>query len=288
MPKTLLLADDSVTIQRVIELSFAHEDIRVVSVSDGKRAVQWMDSEWPDIVLVDVEVPELDGYAVASHVKKTPRLQKVPVLLLAGAFEPVDEKRAAAIGCEGVLVKPFEPQQLVSRVKELLAASPAKSGGRKAAAAMAVEALASATVTPFPATSSRSGDEGPFRVMHGSPFDSDGAPESLEPPARPVWDTSGGASALMNSVPARGAEAAGTAPKVSLVNAFSALLAAEQSTTPAPSAAAAPGMVSDATVEDAVRRVLSRMTDDLVRRIVVETAERLIKEEIQKIKDNPE
>jgi DNA-binding response OmpR family regulator len=56
MPKTLLLADDSVTIQRVIELTFANEDIRVVSVSDGKRAVQWMDSEWPDIVLVDVEV----------------------------------------------------------------------------------------------------------------------------------------------------------------------------------------------------------------------------------------
>ena len=60
MPKTLLLADDSVTIQRVIELTFANEDIRVVAVSDGKRAVQWMDSEWPDIVLVDVEAPELD------------------------------------------------------------------------------------------------------------------------------------------------------------------------------------------------------------------------------------
>jgi hypothetical protein len=75
---------------------------------------------------------------------------------------------------------------------------------------------------------------------------------------------------------------------VSLVNAFSALLAAEQSTTPAPAAAPAPAAISDASVEDAVRRVLARMTDDLVRRIVVETAERLIKEEIQKIKDNPE
>ncbi|HEX5215227.1 MAG TPA: response regulator [Vicinamibacterales bacterium] len=285
MPKTLLLADDSVTIQRVIELTFANEDIRVVAVSDGKRAVQWMDSEWPDIVLVDVEVPELDGYGVASYVKKSPRLKNVPVLLLAGAFEPVDEKRAASIGCEGVLVKPFEPQQLVSRVTELLTPPPAKSGGRKSAGAAApADAPETATVTPFPTQASR-GDEGPFRVTHGSPFDAGGAPESLEPPARPVWET-GGSTPLGNAPAARSAEA--PAPKVSLVNAFSALLAAEQSTTPAPAAAAAPAAISDASVEDAVRRVLARMTDDLVRRIVVETAERLIKEEIQKIKDNPE
>ena len=284
MPKTLLLADDSVTIQRVIELTFANEDIRVVAVSDGKRAVQWMDSEWPDIVLVDVEAPELDGYGVAAYMKKSPRLKNVPVLLLAGAFEPVDEKRAASIGVEGVLVKPFEPQQLVSRVTELLTPPPAKSGGRKSAAAAPAEAHETATVTPFPAQASR-GDEGPFRVTHGSPFDADGVPESLEPPARPVWETGGG-TPLGSAQPARSAEA--PAPKVSLVNAFSALLAAEQSTTPAPAAAAAPAAISDASVEDAVRRVLARMTDDLVRRIVVETAERLIKEEIQKIKDNPE
>jgi len=283
MPKTLLLADDSVTIQRVIELTFANEDIRVVAVSDGKRAVQWMDSEWPDIVLVDVEAPELDGYGVAAYMKKSPRLKNVPVLLLAGAFEPVDEKRAASIGVEGVLVKPFEPQQLVTRVTELLTPPPAKSGGRKAAAAAPAEAPETGTVTPFPAQASR-GEDGPFRVTHGSPFDADGTPEALEPPARPVWETGGGT--LLGSAQAARSEA--PAPKVSLVNAFSALLAAEQSTTPAPAAAPAPAAISDASVEDAVRRVLARMTDDLVRRIVVETAERLIKEEIQKIKDNPE
>jgi CheY-like chemotaxis protein len=109
MTKTLLLADDSVTIQRVIELTFTHEDIRVVSVGDGQRAVQWMESESPDIVLADVDVPEIDGYALAAHMKKSPRLKGVPVLLLAGAFEPVDQRRADQIGCDGVLIKPFEP-----------------------------------------------------------------------------------------------------------------------------------------------------------------------------------
>ena len=62
MAKTLLLADDSVTIQRVVELTFAHEDVRVVVGGDGPRAVQWLETERPDIVLVDVELPEVDGY----------------------------------------------------------------------------------------------------------------------------------------------------------------------------------------------------------------------------------
>ncbi len=121
MTPTLLLADDSVTIQRVIELTFANEDVRVVSTSDGEAALRHIDTERPDIVLADVGMPKRDGYDVASHIKNTPALHDIPVLLLTGAFEPLDESRARASGCDGILVKPFEPQQLVGRVKELLA-----------------------------------------------------------------------------------------------------------------------------------------------------------------------
>lgn len=123
MGATLLLADDSVTIQRVIELTFADEDIRVLVASDGQQAIQKIDSDRPDIVLADIGMPRVDGYAVAAHVKQTPSLKHIPVLLLTGAFEPVDEARARQTGCDGVLVKPFEPQKLVARVKELLAGS---------------------------------------------------------------------------------------------------------------------------------------------------------------------
>jgi DNA-binding response OmpR family regulator len=278
MPKTLLLADDSVTIQRVIELTFAHEDVRVVSVSDGRRAMQWMDTEWPDIVLVDVEVPEADGYEVASHVKTSTRLKNVPVLLLAGAFEPVDQERVQRIGCDGVLVKPFEPQQLVSRVKALLdrsARSPNGSGPMEQREIRRTDGEPG-TVTPFPAG----------RVMTHA-----GEPEPLEPPTRPVWETSVAGPLSGTAAPApppatldRTADSA--QPRVSLASAFTALLAAEQSSQPAPAAAAS--AISEASVEDAVRRVLVRMTDELVRRIVLETAERLIKEEIEKIKATPE
>ncbi len=121
MATTLLLADDSVTIQRVIELTFANEAIRVVTVADGHAATAHLEAERPDIVLADVGLPEVDGYALTELVKRSPRTAGVPVLLLTGAFEPIDERRARQSGCDGVLVKPFEPQRLVAMVKQLLA-----------------------------------------------------------------------------------------------------------------------------------------------------------------------
>jgi CheY-like chemotaxis protein len=124
---TLLLADDSVTIQRVIELTFADEDVNVVAVSDGDQAIQRIDQSPPDIVLADVGMPGRNGYEVAQHVKHTPKLSHIPVVLLTGAFEPVDQARAAEARCDGVLAKPFEPQLVIARVRELLAKSPAAS-----------------------------------------------------------------------------------------------------------------------------------------------------------------
>ena len=120
MPQTLLLADDSVTIQRVIELTFADEAITVVAVSDGDQAIERIEANPPDIVLVDIGMPGRTGYEVAHHIKQSTRLKHIPVLLLTGAFEPVDQAKAAAAGCDGVLAKPFEPQLVIARVKELL------------------------------------------------------------------------------------------------------------------------------------------------------------------------
>jgi CheY-like chemotaxis protein len=120
MPYKLLLADDSVTIQRVIELTFADEDVNVTAVSDGQQAIDHIVSDRPDIVLADVGMPKHDGYEVAAFIKADPALKHIPVLLLTGAFEPVDEDRARAVCCDGVLAKPFEPQLLIGRVKDLL------------------------------------------------------------------------------------------------------------------------------------------------------------------------
>ena len=116
----LLLADDSVTIQRVIELTFSGEDIHVIAVNDGEQAIARIPTEMPDIVLADIGMPKKGGYDVAAFVKGRGELQHIPVLLLAGAFEPVDQARAEQVRCDGVLIKPFEPRQVIERVRELL------------------------------------------------------------------------------------------------------------------------------------------------------------------------
>ena len=120
MTYKLLLADDSVTIQRVIELTFADEDIDVTTVGDGQAAIDRLDSDPPDIVLADVDMPKRDGYEVAAYVKSRPSLAHIPVVLLTGAFEPIDQARASAAGSSDVLAKPFEPQMVINRVRQLL------------------------------------------------------------------------------------------------------------------------------------------------------------------------
>lgn len=122
MPYTLLLADDSVTIRRVIELTFADESVRVLSVSSGREALDRLEGadDKPDIVLADIGMADVSGYDISKFIKGRADLRHIPVLLLAGAFEPLDEARARASGSNGVLVKPFEPQMVVARVHELL------------------------------------------------------------------------------------------------------------------------------------------------------------------------
>jgi CheY-like chemotaxis protein len=123
MSHKLLLADDSVTIQRVIELTFADEDVQVSAVGDGQQAIDRIEADPPDIVLADIGMPTRDGYDVAAYVKSHPTLAHIPVVLLTGAFEPIDQARAAAVGCDAVLAKPFEPQMVINRVKQLLGGS---------------------------------------------------------------------------------------------------------------------------------------------------------------------
>ena len=142
MARKLLLADDSVTIQRVIELTFSGEDIDVLAVSDGEQAIARIPVERPDIVLADIGMPKRSGYDVAAFVKGDPALRHIPVLLLAGAFEPVDDALAAQVGCDGVLVKPFEPQRVIALVRELLEGKKGAPARGTADVARPVERLA--------------------------------------------------------------------------------------------------------------------------------------------------
>jgi len=121
MPKTLLLADDSVTIQKVVGISFANEDVTLVTVDNGDDAVARVREARPDIVLADVVMPGMNGYEVCESIKSDPELRHTPVLLLTGTFEAFDEERAARVGADGHITKPFEAQSLVDQVNTRLA-----------------------------------------------------------------------------------------------------------------------------------------------------------------------
>jgi len=146
---TLLLADDSVTIQRVIELTFADEDVTVVAVSDGDQAIERLEASPPDIVLADIGMPGKNGYEVAQYIRQSPKLAHIPVVLLTGAFEPVDHARAAEAGCDGVLAKPFEPQLVIARVKELLLRGGQGAGSPEPAPASSMPASPARSADPL-------------------------------------------------------------------------------------------------------------------------------------------
>jgi CheY-like chemotaxis protein len=116
----LLLADDSVTIQKVVQLTFADEGIDVSIAGDGDMAMlKFLESE-PDIVLADVHMPGLNGYQVCERIKENG--DSVPVVLLVGSFEPFDTEEANRVGADGFLTKPFQSiRQLVEVVSNLLA-----------------------------------------------------------------------------------------------------------------------------------------------------------------------
>ncbi|MBC7912209.1 MAG: response regulator [Pyrinomonadaceae bacterium] len=119
--RKLLLADDSITIQKVVNLTFADEGLEVTTVSNGDLAVEKIEEIAPDIVLADVHMPGLNGYEVCEYVKRSGRFRHIPVMLLVGSFEPFNEAEARRVGADDFLTKPFQSiRQLVSKVSTLL------------------------------------------------------------------------------------------------------------------------------------------------------------------------
>ena len=118
---TLLLADDSMTTQKVVSLTFADEGIEVLTASDGDTAVKLYHERQPDIVLADVNIPGLNGYEICEEIRKTSDLATTPVVLLVGSFEPFDATEAHRVGANDYLTKPFSSiRRLVATVLAFL------------------------------------------------------------------------------------------------------------------------------------------------------------------------
>jgi CheY-like chemotaxis protein len=116
----VLVADDSITIQKVIGIIFGGDEYSLTIVDNGKSAVDKAREINPDILLIDALMPGMNGYEVAEAVRSTPTLADKPILLLTGSFEPFDEEKAKKCGADDFIAKPFESQQIITKVKELL------------------------------------------------------------------------------------------------------------------------------------------------------------------------
>lgn len=119
--RKLLLADDSITIQKVVNLTFADEGIEVITAGDGDTAMKKFVETMPDLVMADVNMPGVDGYRICEMIKQDEETRKIPVILLVGSFEPFDEEEAHRVGADDFLTKPFQSiRQLVHKVSTLL------------------------------------------------------------------------------------------------------------------------------------------------------------------------
>ncbi len=124
MPR-ILVADDNTNIQKMVVLAFEERGVEVVAVGNGEAAVRRIPDANPDLVLADVFMPVRNGYEVCEFVKKDTRFAHVPVILLVGAFDPLDEKEARRVGADGVLKKPFvPPDPLIAMVMSALEKNP--------------------------------------------------------------------------------------------------------------------------------------------------------------------
>ncbi len=303
MSKKLLLADDSITIQKVIGITFANEDYDLTIVDNGDAALQKAQADKPQLILADVFMPGKNGYELCAAVKQDPNLQDVPVLLLTGTFEPFDEEKAVSSGANGWIAKPFESSSLIAKVEELI-------GGGAPATAPAPQAQPVAPTPPQPAAPTPP-------PQPAAPVEDSWADVSLEETPAPVAaaeapifedasdfiidDGSGADTADTSDVWADSTDtiemaepevmAVETAPPIQPV----APPPAAPTPPPQPAAPVAPAApagslesqvagLSEADLQRVVEKVASAVLEKVVWEVVPDLAENLIKDEIRKLK----
>src|SRR5271165_241539 len=112
--------DDSATMREVIKIAFRREKIHVITCSDASSALSQFEQYPPDVVITDVIMPDQDGYSVCSQIKQNPLYGKTPVILMSGVVNKNVADRAVAVQADELVRKPFQPQELIGRVKNLL------------------------------------------------------------------------------------------------------------------------------------------------------------------------
>jgi len=117
---TVYFIDDSATMREVIKIAFRRENINVITCADAASALAQFDQYRPDVVITDVIMPDQDGYSVCSQIKRNPEFSQIPVVLMSGVVNKSVADKAVSVKADELIRKPFQPQELIARVKSLL------------------------------------------------------------------------------------------------------------------------------------------------------------------------
>jgi CheY-like chemotaxis protein len=135
MPIKILLADKSITIQKVVEMLFSGKEYEVLCVSDGESALSEAERIAPDVVLADIDLPRIDGYSFAERIKQVAALARTPVILMMSRDDVFDANKARQAMIVDHIAKPFESQELIGKIRKAVSAAPARPAEAVPAAA---------------------------------------------------------------------------------------------------------------------------------------------------------
>jgi len=116
----ILVVDDEIYIVHILDFSLGMEGYEVVTALDGEQALEKVKTEKPDLIVLDIMMPKLDGYEVCKSIKSSAATQHIPVILLSAKGRNVDQKLGFDVGADDYITKPFSPRKLVERINQLL------------------------------------------------------------------------------------------------------------------------------------------------------------------------
>ncbi|MGH7681618.1 MAG: response regulator [Candidatus Eiseniibacteriota bacterium] len=116
----ILVVDDEIYIVHILDFSLGMEGYEVITALDGEQALEKLKSDRPDLIVLDIMMPKLDGYEVCKAIKSDPETRQIPVILLSAKGRNVDQKLGFDVGADDYITKPFSPRKLVERINQLL------------------------------------------------------------------------------------------------------------------------------------------------------------------------
>jgi twitching motility two-component system response regulator PilG len=117
---TVLVVDDSPTVRKIVQMTLQREQIRVVTASDGLSALSTVADETPALILLDIQLPRMDGYHICQIIRKSLQFRQIPIIMLSGKDGIFDKMRGRLAGSTEYLTKPFDSVELIQTVKKHL------------------------------------------------------------------------------------------------------------------------------------------------------------------------